>query len=361
MIQINCTLVGTITSPPILSIFGNPPDIAELETPTRAIFKLADSEASKLAKFIFGSQTLDYVTPPMPGAYEGPNLVYQSLIEVLHIERDKFVTPANPGQNWLWKGHIDFMRYKQSLEGIIIEPLLQPMYNVGSRVVCTLMSAHYIQRFYPIDYGDRFYEHIKPFARALAKIGFYWQPILLADAQVIMPNKQNQRQHVDRMLSQMVGESNILPSLANEYQKNGVDPADFQKPNGILISRGSTVSDTAPYEPGWDWKEWHPRRDWPKVLFGNDDAWYVKEGVDANLRFRDRSMPCVVSEPIGFWDRDIPGRRSSDPNVARIIGGTSIYFANGGNFHSEEGLNSQPWSVRTGECAVQFFKGINQQ
>jgi len=43
-----------------------------------------------------------------------------------------------------------------------------------------------------------------------------------------------------------------------------------------------------------------------------------------------------------------------------VIGGTSIYFARGANFMSEQGLRCEMWDDRTYECAVSFFKAINQ-
>lgn len=184
-------------------------------------------------------------------------------------------------------------------------------------------------------------------------------PIVYADEQII-----NMGHNFVYQLAEIFNNhSNILPSLGNEWPKNGFNPGDFSRPNTTnLWSRGSTTSDSAPYFPSWDWKEWHPRRDWPKVLFGNDDAWYVKEGIDASGNVTDTSgrRPCVVTEPIGFWNQNVPNRRSNDPNLARVIGGTSIYFARGANFMSEEGLRCEYWDDVTYTCAVQFFNAINQ-
>lgn len=280
------------------------------------------------------------------------------MIQPLTIQRDLFVLPN--GEYYNWKGHIDFMLYKRSLDGVIIEPILEQRYNAGSRAVVTLMMAAYIENFVPSSYGDRYFAHIKPFAAAINNLGMYWTPIVFADAQILMPDKSQQIAFLNRISREFDGNPGIMPSLCNEYQKNGCDPSIFSKPSNNLWSRGSNVGDSEPYRPGWDWKEWHPRRDWPKVLFGNDDGWYVKEGMNANGQMLDYPMPCICGEPIGFWDHDVPNRRSSDPNLARVIGGTSIYFMRGGNFMSEAGLHSEPWDNRTYECATAFFQGINQ-
>jgi hypothetical protein len=278
----------------------------------------------------------------------------------LVIERDRFLRQSD-GSQFDWFGHIDFMLFWKSLaDGFPIEPHLDARQVVEDQVVVTLMMAHFIEHRDPASQGERFFAHIKPFAQALAVKNWYWMPIVFADAQVIMPDRGHQQNFLQRCAAEFAGESNVLPSLGNELSKNGVDASIFSKPSGNLWSRGSEVGDTAPYRPGWDWKEWHPRRDWPKVLFGNDDAWYVKEGIDAGGTVLDTSMPCIVTEPIGFWDRDVPNRRSSDPNLARVIGGTARYFARGVNIMSEEGLHSDPWTPNTLLCAQVMARAMRQ-
>lgn len=276
----------------------------------------------------------------------------------LIIEKDRFL--RTDGTQFDWFGHIDFMLFFRSLNGLSLEEHLAKRTITKEQVVSTLMMAHYIEHQDPRAYGDRFFAHIKPVARALAALGYYWKPIVFADAQVLMSDKNEQRTFLGRCAQEFSGEPNVIPCLGNELSKNGINPFDFVKPSGNLWSRGSETGDSEPPRPGWDWKDWHPRRDWPKVLFGNDDAWYVKEGVNSGGQTLDVSMPVIISEPIGFWDRDIPNRRSSDPNLARVIGGTARYFARGVDFMSEEGLRCDDWSDRTKECAVAMCNAMKQ-
>src|SRR6185503_4603841 len=105
---------------------------------------------------------------------------------------------------------------------------------------------HYIEHHNPIDdYGERFFQHIKPFARALRDLNCYWMPIVFADAQVIMPAVSTQVYFLARCANEFAGEDNVLPSLGNELSKNGINPANFSRPEGNYWSRGSEVSDTA--------------------------------------------------------------------------------------------------------------------
>lgn len=358
MIQINCNITGTSASVDL--ILSNGAGVTGVyESPNRIIFKLNDIAGGFLSDFKIDDLVIypNYVIPQGPGAFEGPSLTVKPLIEPLHISRDQFLLPD--GTNYNWQGHIDFMLFKRSLDGVVIEPLLDQRYLAGSKAVVTLQMAWFIEQFIPSNYPN-YFAHIKPFADALAAKGFNWTPIVFADAQVIMQDKSEQIRFLNQIAAEFAQCSNVYPSLCNEYQKNGIDPSIFNKPVGNLWSRGSSVGDAEAFRPGWDWKEWHARRDWPKVLFGNDDMWYVKEGIDSNGQMLDYPMPCISGEPIGFWNQNIPGRRSNDPNLARVVGGTSIYFGRGGNFMSEQGLRCDPWDTITFNCAVEFFKGINQ-
>lgn len=356
MIQINCTIVN-ITVAPVLSLENGHSYIAELESSSRAIFRVNDVDRGVDGDFLADGQTVfkDYQVPSNPGAYEGPILVLEQLVKELHIDQDRFET--SDGKLYNWKGHIDWMLYKRSLDGVEIEPLLAQRYEAGSRCVATLMQAHYIERFVPAEYGQRYYDHAPVFAEALRKIGFYWQPVVYADEREV----KSGHDFVYKLAERFNNQYWILPSLGNEWDKNGFYPGDYSRPNTTnLWSRGSATGDAPPYYPSWDWKEWHPRRDWPKVKWGNDDAWYVQMGVNAELHSIDKVAPCVVTEPIGFWDHDVPDRRSSSPILAREIGGTSIYSARGANFMSEQGLRCEMWDPITYDCAVKFFAAINQ-
>ena len=146
--------------------------------------------------------------------------------------------------------------------------------------------------------------------------------------------------------------------LVNEWSKNGVDPRDFAKPSGVISSQGSEVSDTAPPQPGWDYHTWHGRRDWPKVVFSSDDAYWVASGRTEGGQTLGPPMPIVHDEPIGFSEADIPGRRSNNPEVARIVGATCGTFCDGGTFHSDYGIHSVGWSPEVDSLARTFFRAL---
>lgn len=136
--------------------------------------------------------------------------------------------------------------------------------------------------------------------------------------------------------------NNVVLSLVNEFQQNGVDPNAFEKPDGFLFSFGSSVSDTAPPRAGdSDYIEWHGRRDWPKVTSSAEDMYAV---------IQEHQIPGVHDEPAR---QDRPPQFS--PRLAAQIALTARLLGAGATFHSISGLRSQPFTPFEQDCARAFF------
>lgn len=266
-------------------------------------------------------------------------------------------------REWIWKGCTDFLLYKRYLEegADAIRPVLLDRRYVGANILRVLLMARNITRFYPQDYGERFFSELVPFSILLEEYEFYWEPVVFADAQYIIPRQPDQILHwyaVTDPLKQVV---NALPELVNEYPQNGVRPDEFQHPGGGLVcSRGSGLSNEPPYRPGWDFFGWHGRRDWPKVTSSTVNMFYMARGdpwADEGV-----SYPPIVGvhdEPIGFAEHAIPDKRSNDPQLALQLGASCRVLGSGGTLHSDDGILSRPFGGRTQECAQAFFMGLS--
>lgn len=278
----------------------------------------------------------------------------------LTVQRDQFLLN---GKNYNWRGHIHFLDFKKSLDGVSLNELIEPWKVLGSQSVTTLMMWEYgPEKFYPKDYGWRYFAHIKAFAQALRDLNMYWRPICFADAQIIIPDLRDQQNFLNQLATEFNNEWNVLPELVNEFQKNGIDPSNFARPaTNNLWSHGSALPDSDSARPAWDYITFHPRRDYPKVIFGNEDGWYVKEGMNGtDNHYYDRSVPGICGESMGFHEFEVPGRRSADPNLAMVQGGTSIYYMRGGDIMTEVALASIAPGPITAECARRFFRAISQ-
>lgn len=309
-----------------------------------------------------GRQLARLLVPP-PGAWEAdqppvsmdpPSLKFGPIVSPVA----KLTTSGRDfvlnGSRWLWKGSSDFRLYQWYLEGRDLQPVLDQRREAGANLLRVFgMYNGGIGRFIPSEY-PAYFGAFPAFADRLAHAGFQFELTAFADAQNIL-SQSNQHAHWSVLESALQGIPNCLVELVNEYPQNGVDPAQFSPLIGLLCSRGSNVSDTAGYQPGWSYQTWHGRRDWPKVLFSAEDMWWVGEGVGSNGQQFSPTMPVIHDEPIGFSDVNQPGRRSNDPYVARVLGQTGAAFGCGSTFHSDAGIQSDLWSPQVDLCARTFY------
>jgi hypothetical protein len=197
-----------------------------------------------------------------------------------------------------------------------------------------------------------------PFLDLLAQYGLTCEFTVFADAQQVMSRLTEQQAHWARVCDTIRGRPGVFVSLVNEWKKNGIDPFRFQRPRDLIVSQGSGLGDEPPPMPGWSYREWHGRRDWPKVLFSNEDAWYVGAGYNARGALVFPAVPVVMNEDIGFAEAPSPNRRSTDPQVARVIALTAVAWGAGATFHCEDGIFSRPLGPIQRQCAAAFFKGL---
>ena len=268
------------------------------------------------------------------------------------------------GQRWWWKFSTDFLLYKRFLDGEDIRPIIWDRLTCGANGFRVALMLHNIARFYPSDYGDRFWTELPKFNDLLTSWGCWWEATMFLDAQQVMPNPSQQLEHWARYGSTWITTPAEIPNpfteLVNEYPKNGVDPSRFNSFPWLICSRGSGLGDAPPYRPGWQYFGWHGRRDYPKVTSSTEDMWYVSQGgAWSNEVATYPPMIAVHDEPIGFAEQAQDGRRSSSPALAATLGAAAKELGQGGTFHSDDGIYSRLYSPRTRSCALAFFQGLS--
>ncbi len=262
------------------------------------------------------------------------------------------------GQRWIWKGTTDFRMYQWFLEGRNMTEVRQQRRAAGANILRVAgMYAGGIGDFRPAQYGQAYWDGWTPFLAECARDGFQVEITCFMDCQNIQELRDvgPQRDHWGRFGDIIRPVPNAVMELGNEYPQNGFDPKNFAPHAGVLCSRGSNIGDEPPVVPGWNYHTWHGRRDWPKVLFSAEDMWYVGEGWGPGGAYQYPVIPVVHDEPIGFSDVNQPGRRSNDPYVARVLGGSSSEFGAGVTFHCDYGIQSALWSDRMDLCARTMF------
>jgi hypothetical protein len=275
--------------------------------------------------------------------------ILEASLSPIHVDGIDFRDAQN--QRWIWRGFTDFLLYWRYLTGQPIDDLLTERANLGANLVRVLGMVDW-GPLRPTEHGD-YYDKLAPFVDSIAAHGLYVEFTVFADAQVIMPRPDQQQAHFTQVCDRLRGRSNVFVELANEFPKNGINPADFSAPEGIVSAHGSGLGDGMPAQPGWSYTTFHCRRDYPKLLLDAQpiELIYGWEG------FPGFHHPVVGDEPIGADEVDQPGRRSVDPNLFFKMGVLHGLW-NGGTFHSEDGIHSQPLRSVQRACALTFFKGL---
>lgn len=281
----------------------------------------------------------------------------------IRVEGTAFLDMVH-GERWTWKGCTDFMLYKRYLDNEDIAPILSERGRLGANVLRVLGMTYSIERFYPSENPD-YFQRLPSFLNLCATYGLYVEFVVFADAQIIMSNAAEQRQHLASAREALAGlPQGVFAELCNENDKNGVNALDHAYPggDGILWSRGSGLADQAPPRPVWDYSGWHGRRDDPKVWLSQDDMWFVQAGLEERpgqgFVPMDKSAPCVGDEPMGFDEHEQPGKRSTNPELARSLAFSGRAYGQGATFHSSAGILSQPFGPVTMRCAQAFFEAM---
>jgi hypothetical protein len=356
MKYINCTVSGK-PGPLRLIMDTGYVSLGEFDCPTRVRFPIEPGQPAwgyVIQHALTGKLWRgDTPVPDHDGAnIEGPLLALSSAMPRIVVSPDKRSFQTVDGQPWVWGMVTDFKLLKKFIDGEDIAPILEQRIDVGANGVRVLGMAQGLFELNPFT-TPGYYDKLAEFATFLESHGLYVEYVALADAQRFTLGQQ--RTHMNWVLSALHEHENVFIELANEFAKNGVDPAQFNRlPMTNLQSRGSGLSDEPPASPAWDYSTFHPRRNWkwPFTCAATINELYEYPGL--------KDAPIVVNEPIGAADADQEGRRSCNPVLFEKMALECKLWGAGATFHSESGLQSELWTPRQEECAAAFFRGLER-
>jgi hypothetical protein len=194
-----------------------------------------------------------------------------------------------------------------------------------------------------------YYDDVRPFADYLNSQGL----ILLATVYVDEHDIHAGGGHWLEMANRLRGSSTLL-SGGNEWKKNGFDPGTLADPN-MLWSRGSDLSDVAPFVPYGAFAEFHPRRDLPASIMDTVASpvfIYGQAPGQGGL-----THPLIIDEPPKF------GTSGSSPEFTtpRMAYRFARHYATecaGACFHNFFGQRGMLMDTNTRACAQAWTRGM---
>lgn len=265
--------------------------------------------------------------------------------EGLRIEGDHFMQGP---VRWLWRGSTEFRLPERVLAGVDITPILIDRRDAGANLV-RMLAMKFDNTGFTLDpRTPGYWEAVIETCEQVGDAGLYGEWTIFADTKKMMPDPVMQqdfyRQTIEtiRMFPWMVVE------LLNEdkHATQAINAQAFRKPDGVLSSHGSGLSDKQPVMPLWDFGTYHARRTGGLAKIGSNYSCYV---------FQDTyplSVPYVPEET------QKPEQYGYSTGVARLMG-QSACCGSGGTFHHSAWLDERPFNDGERACAQSFFAALS--
>lgn len=257
--------------------------------------------------------------------------------------------------------HRDFVSYKDTPAGVDRDvtmpgvPALSP--------VTLLMNPWGVTEELNVDSFDPrtfpgYLEKLDQHATLMTKNRFIPTYIILSFTKIFGMASGYQKSFVAQV-AEVLSKHICLVDLVLEWNTgdSATDPMDFDKPKGVIISRGSAgEKGDFPY-PVWDWCSTHLRRDekWLQTIADSGYS-YRQNGGWGDGSKPAITVPIVSSEHKGFGEPGDEGR-SSNTTESFMQGLMSSVWFKSAVFHSEAGTRSQILPTYQQNCAITFLRG----
>jgi len=263
---------------------------------------------------------------------------------LIHIEGTDFKTEG--GLLWQWRGVTDFLLFWKFLEGQDTTEIVNERIKLGFNTFRVLGMNGWPQspNFFPQAHAD-YYTKLNAFVDFLASKGMRVEFVVFADSQRVMPDEGERNAHAARVIDTLKGKWNVFIEWVNEPFQNipgGGQGAynvgkPFQYTTPLLMASG----DYSDPPLVLDYLTIHTDRggEWPRKS---------KDAVEYQWAFH---ILTIGDEPMGAAEFDQPGRRSNVVSDFGDAAGVLALQTNGGTFHSEEGLYSNPFGPIVTACA----------
>lgn len=352
---INCNVSGTPTDTPrILDDTGRSWDGVFNNGNARITFELPLT-ATGGGHLQWLDKNVNFLIPGT-GAYEGaslglPTIIYgpSSVHGAIQIVNNKFEVK---GQPWIWKGTTEMLAPWRMLIGQDINGILDQRVNVGANIVRSLaMGWPFIGAASgkPSAYAN-YWDIMRSYFDKLDKKGLALEWVIFAGTRPWMPDPNEQMEFYHQTCNVVREYPHVVVELLNEagHGSQSIDPGRFSKPDGIVASHGSGLTDAPPVSPLWDYATYHARRD------SLPDARGITN-VDP-LEF-EAYYPKIVTICEEMMK---PEQYNHDTHVAYLMGRHGGVMEWGSTFHSQQGVESLLFPTPVAECAKAFYEGLEK-
>jgi hypothetical protein len=254
----------------------------------------------------------------------------------------------------LWTGiaSSEFSLPKRFLMNEEIRPVLDERAELGFNELRlwwlnqSVVGQVYPEGIHPDQHGN-FYEKMRELNELIGSYQIVGENTIFTSCDPLMREEDRQHTHWNKSQDALRGLGNVKLELANEYNWGQGQNAPHEslysmRPQGIIASNGSAVSDSWPREPHWDYVLYHANglSEWPRKVGHNcmEIAVAVKK-------------PGASNENTRYMDGD-----TSTVHAYDAAAGAALLCA-GATFHSVGGKLSQLFSAYETAAAKAWVAG----
>jgi len=236
------------------------------------------------------------------------------------------------------------------LAGVDIRPLLADRKAAGANLVRSLAMKANNTGWELRPGGDQYWDAVRDTLALTAEARLYVEWTVFADTRALMPNAADQQAFYREMQIQLRGQDHVFLELINEagHATQQCNPSAFAKPEGLISSHGSGLTDVPPPSPFWDYATYHARRNpYPSPKsFTNWNAYVFRDGDPFPL-----PCPFICEEGLK------PEQYAFNPVYARLMG-QGAQVSGGGTFHHSAWNEARLWTAQERACAEAFYQGL---
>jgi hypothetical protein len=234
------------------------------ESPTRVIFH-PPADFNGGANLIWTHYNERFLLPPDGWVGEGsslglPDITYELGSGRWKVQGSQFVD--GNGQQVRWKGISHMRLLDRLLSGESIDDHLTQVVEAGFNVVRVLGMKTDNTGWELSPTEALYWDSVGELFTATKSRGLQVEFTTFADTRYVMPDRGQQAAYWEN-ITQVAGMyDNVMLEFMNEFghPTQAINPLAFGKPQGILASHGSGLTDADGVRPYWDYMTYHARR-----------------------------------------------------------------------------------------------------
>lgn len=203
----------------------------------------------------------------------------------------------------------------------------------------------------PVTFDAAYYVELRAMLDDLNRRRWYVDLVVFGSAPRLMPDPAQRLRHWTAIGEAVQGASNVMVNLGNEldHPANYFDTAPFQRLPGVIVSRGSGMTRSAPprHEAPWDFELYHTNEapEWQREAH---NAMEFSQGAE---QIRASRLPIVVDENKRYPDATFNLEHAHDAAAAIAL------LTAGGDLHCDHCRYSELWDAREVQAAQAWATG----